>query len=419
MKKPQNTLNVIIGSLLFLCMLLFANELKAQLNLDIIGDGALTGGFKIGTTTSSVDGTIRYNGTNFQGYANGSWKSMTSPWAQSNNSIGYKGGTVFMGTQANPNLLYFYGEYVLQNDERVFNMPGWTPTSDKVVRAGVFSGRGTYAPVIRFNAPNNAYAEFGVDTLGSLNFYTGGSKEMTLRNSSGYLGLGTEMPTNKLHVQDDVAGVQVIKGEYTGTQSDIAGVYGENDDHDYYGYGVHGKGGYIGVYGQVTPTGDSSYRGVVGQVSGGSGENVGVWASASGSGRNYAVYASGDIKVTSQLFIGTSTAEEDLVSDYSLAVDGKAIVEEMVVELSGDWPDYVFEEDYQLKSLTEVKSFIDENGHLPEIPSAKEMEASDGVAVGEMQRLLVQKIEELTLYMIELEKKNVELEAEINALKKQ
>jgi len=94
---------------------------------------------------------------------------------------------------------------------------------------------------------------------------------------------------------------------------------------------------------------------------------------------------------------------------YMLSVDGDAIVEELVVELSGDWPDYVFEEEYDLKPLSEVKSFIDENGHLPNVPSAEVLEASDGIAVGEMQRIMMEKIEELTLYIIELEAQVKEL----------
>jgi len=70
--------------------------------------------------------------------------------------------------------------------------------------------------------------------------------------------------------------------------------------------------------------------------------------------------------------------------------------------------DFVFEEDYQLQSLDEVDQFIKENKHLPGIPSAKQMEA-DGVNVAEMNKLLLQKIEELTLYVIELKRENKEI----------
>ncbi|MEL7146628.1 MAG: hypothetical protein AAFO69_09695 [Bacteroidota bacterium] len=88
---------------------------------------------------------------------------------------------------------------------------------------------------------------------------------------------------------------------------------------------------------------------------------------------------------------------------YDLAVDGLAIMEEITVGNSVDWPDYVFKKDYELRSLTEVATFIDENGHLPEIPSASEVER-EGIQVGEMNARLLQKIEELTLYLIEIEK---------------
>ena len=88
---------------------------------------------------------------------------------------------------------------------------------------------------------------------------------------------------------------------------------------------------------------------------------------------------------------------------YRLAVDGKAIMEEVKVELSGSWPDYVFSPDYNLRSLEETETFIQENHHLPEIPSAAEIEA-EGLALGERNALLLKKIEELTLHTIKQQK---------------
>jgi len=87
---------------------------------------------------------------------------------------------------------------------------------------------------------------------------------------------------------------------------------------------------------------------------------------------------------------------------YTLAVDGKIIGEEVKVQLSGNWPDYVFKEDYKLPTLEEIKKHIDEKGHLPNIPSAEEVKIN-GVEVGEMNRLLLEKVEELTLYILLLE----------------
>ncbi|MEN7550451.1 hypothetical protein AAG747_21205 [Rapidithrix thailandica] len=92
---------------------------------------------------------------------------------------------------------------------------------------------------------------------------------------------------------------------------------------------------------------------------------------------------------------------------YAFAVKGKAIMEGVKVELSGDgtgvWPDYVFSDNYKLKSLAEVEEFVRENRHLPEIPSAKEVE-QNGIDVAEMDAKLLQKVEELTLYLIEQNK---------------
>ena len=90
---------------------------------------------------------------------------------------------------------------------------------------------------------------------------------------------------------------------------------------------------------------------------------------------------------------------------YHLTVNGKVRTKEVVVE-SG-WADYVFAKDYKLPSLDDVEKFIKANNHLPEIPSAKEIQ-ENGLKVGELQTKMMQKIEELTLYVIEL-KKEIEL----------
>ena len=79
--------------------------------------------------------------------------------------------------------------------------------------------------------------------------------------------------------------------------------------------------------------------------------------------------------------------------------------------------DYVFEEDYNLKSLGEVESYVKANKHLPGVPSASEM-AKNGMSVSEMSNLLLEKVEELTLHMIQLEKENKALKAEVEMLKK-
>lgn len=89
-----------------------------------------------------------------------------------------------------------------------------------------------------------------------------------------------------------------------------------------------------------------------------------------------------------------------VANGYLFNVDGKMIAEEVRVELNDPWPDYVFQNDYELMDIKDLKKFVTENNHLPQIPSAAEMK--DGVDLGKMNTLLMQKVEELTLYIIKL-----------------
>jgi len=94
--------------------------------------------------------------------------------------------------------------------------------------------------------------------------------------------------------------------------------------------------------------------------------------------------------------IGTSNP-----GSYKLAVKGKIRAEEVIVETG--WADYVFEKDYDLKTLGEVEQYINTHGHLPGIPSEKEVKGK-GVSLGEINAKLLEKIEELTLHVIQQQK---------------
>ena len=96
--------------------------------------------------------------------------------------------------------------------------------------------------------------------------------------------------------------------------------------------------------------------------------------------------------------------------DSKLTVKGKIHAEEVKIDLSVPAPDYVFTKDYDLLTIEEVQQHITEKGHLPNIPSAKEMEAN-GVELGMMNMKLLEKIEELTLYTIAQEKKILKQES--------
>ncbi|MEO9511409.1 MAG: hypothetical protein ABJN84_00155 [Flavobacteriaceae bacterium] len=102
--------------------------------------------------------------------------------------------------------------------------------------------------------------------------------------------------------------------------------------------------------------------------------------------------------------LGIGTAN---IGDWKLAVNGKIRAKEIKVET--DWSDFVFYDDYKLPTLQEVEYHIIEKGHLKDIPSEKEV-AENGIFLGEMDAKLLRKIEELTLYTIQQEKKIKELE---------
>ncbi|GAB2700576.1 hypothetical protein GCM10027037_26770 [Mucilaginibacter koreensis] len=117
------------------------------------------------------------------------------------------------------------------------------------------------------------------------------------------------------------------------------------------------------------------------------------------------------IRANGEVLIGNAVNFAGSLGANKLAVGGGILAEVVTVKLqSAGWPDYVFKSDYKLPSLTEVKAYVDKNHHLPEMPSEEEIE-KNGQNLGEMNKLLLKKVEELTLYVIELKKEVDELKA--------
>jgi len=113
-------------------------------------------------------------------------------------------------------------------------------------------------------------------------------------------------------------------------------------------------------------------------------------------------------------YVGIGTTNPD----SKLTVAGNIHAQEVKVTMNaGIVPDYVFATGYKLKSLNEVEQYINENSHLPEIPSAQEIE-KNGLMMAEMNMNLLKKIEELTLYMIEMKKENEKQNKEIENFRK-
>ncbi|MBT8310626.1 MAG: hypothetical protein EX254_07075 [Flavobacteriaceae bacterium] len=192
-------------------------------------------------------------------------------------------------------------------------------------------------------ANDSGYFQIGPETGANMVFDTneiiarnaGAATNLYLQAEGGNTRIGGPggAPTNTLSVLGDAvvnedtpsSSVHALSGIKTHTGSfDAYGVYGENNIADFYGYGVYGKGGYTGVNGIVTPSGGSSYFGVVGEVFGSntSGTNYGVFGSASGNvgSTNYGVYASGDLAYTGDIIDASDRMLKTNISTISNAM---------------------------------------------------------------------------------------------------
>lgn len=142
------------------------------------------------------------------------------------------------------------------------------------------------------------------------------------------------------------------------------------------------------------------------------GLNFGVpWGSNIGSFSNFDLLLSNNHKVG----MGTNDFTCSDCGDYRLFVKDGIKTEKIKVEVASvaGWADYVFDKDYSLLTLDKLQNFINENNHLPEVPSAIEV-VENGVELKEMSVLLLKKVEELTLYILEQEKRLKDLETKIN-----
>ncbi|RWW92093.1 FtsB/FtsL family cell division protein [Flavobacterium cerinum] len=128
----------------------------------------------------------------------------------------------------------------------------------------------------------------------------------------------------------------------------------------------------------------------------------------------YGDFATGKIAIGGATSFPTSAGSVN-VSNYKLFVKGGILTEEVRIQLATGWADYVFADNYKLPSLNEVEQFIAKNGHLPNVPSAKQVK-EDGIELGQMANIQQEKIEELTLYAIE---QNKQIETQKSQLEQQ
>lgn len=129
------------------------------------------------------------------------------------------------------------------------------------------------------------------------------------------------------------------------------------------------------------------------------------------------IIADGSMMVNKNMGVNGKVGIGVVYPSVALDVNGAIRSKEVKIEATG-WSDFVFNEDYELSTLPEVESFIRKHKHLPDMPSEKQV-IEEGVNVVEMQAKLLQKIEELTLYIIDLKKENDSIKKELKELKKE
>jgi hypothetical protein len=196
---------------------------------------------------------------------------------------------------------------------------------------------------------------------------------------SGNTGIGTSLPESKLHVMKGSAGV------VTGNVNSPLIV--ENSTHCY-----------VNVLAPNSSESGILFGNPINNVSGG------------------IIYSSGSLPNGLQFRTNGNVTRMTLSSTGNLDVCGRVRAKEILVQIG--WCDYVFGKNYRLLSLEEVEEFIGENKHLPNIPKATEVEAN-GLKVADMSAKMMEKIEELTLYIIDINKRVKSLENENKTLKRQ
>lgn len=233
-------------------------------------------------------------------------------------------------------------------------------------------------------------------------------------SNTGRVGIGTTTPTaNRLEAAGTSSSEPVVNvtNSVTGINVDVRGISSTSVTNPGYGYGAYATGGYMGVYAfaDATTYAGAAY-GVYGTASGSAGTRYGVYGYASGTGDNWGGFFPTKT-YTSELRVGGTQG----ATGYVAAINGKLIAEEVRVELKANWPDYVFSKEHNLMSIEDLETSVNTNSHLPGVPSACEVE-ENGIMLGEMQTKTMEKLEENTLYIIQLNNKIKELEKKIEAL---
>lgn len=214
-----------------------------------------------------------------------------------------------------------------------------------------------------------------------LNFFADNGGALMTILSNGSVGIATTSPAAKLHLNGN------MKINFDNTIEFGAGVPGKEVNAGKIGYQTFTPGA-LDIIGAGTVSGNRRIK---------------FWNEGGGE-------FSGNVLFSNSVGIGTA-----INASYRLSVNGNIRSKEVVVETG--WADYVFEKNYPLIPLEQLEQFIRQNKHLPNIPSAKAIQ-ENGLLVGDTQRRMMEKIEELTLYVIALKKEIDQLKNQTNTVVK-
>jgi hypothetical protein len=369
----------------------------------------VNGGIRLGNSTGSNAGTLRWSGADFQGYTGSTWKTLT-------------GDTRWSAQASTPdNIYYSAGNVGIKYAAPLYPLDIRSSSEARLINLS--------------NTYNGTASSYGVY-----------SNQVNPSSGSKY-GFYTQVGNNGLNHSNNLYGLfAYLPAAATGTHYGVYADVNGSDDYAIYGHNPSGWAGYFNGRGHFSKTlsiGGTQELGML-HVHDPVNEHARIYLTpvTTASGDTSSIFFAEDHDATlgmswlytgqadeMQLFghsgansygphlrvkrnSGSVAIGNDFASGYRLSVDGKIACEEVRVELSEAWPDYVFEAQYPLMPILALKDYINENQHLPGIPSARDVRDS-GIEIGETQRKLVEKVEELTLYVIELKLELEKLKAEL------
>lgn len=250
-------------------------------------------------------------------------------------------------------------------------------------------------------------------------YFSDRDKNLMSITSNGYVGIGTQTPSEKLHIKDGNALIEngdlkFINGKVNFANSKI-GIGTSNPSEELHikngNAMIEGGSMYFNYFDSYNWDDENNTNQRIIKIGSGTARRAGHSDPEKGlrfSWVNSSLNETDNIMMFNK-FGGVMIGGDRYKYGYELSVNGEIVCEELLVELKSDWADYVFDDDYNLLSLKETESFIKKHKHLPGIPSNVDIKEKGGIEIGEMQKLQMEKIEELTLHLINTKKENEDL----------